>query len=163
MLGGFEANGYPYDRTEDVEVLTGWFWMVRRVALEQVGPLDEGFFMYGEDIDWCHRFRQAGWRVVFYPDAQALHYGAVSSSYAPARFYVEMRRANLQYFRKHHGWLGWVGFLLATWVHEAVRVAGYTAVLLFRRTRHEGALFKIKRSLACLGWLAGLKPIPSGK
>jgi GT2 family glycosyltransferase len=163
LLGGFEASGYSYDRTEDVEVLTGWFWMVRRTALEQVGPLDEQFFMYGEDIDWCYRFRQAGWRVVFYCDAQALHYGAASSGNQPVRFHIEMRRANLQCFRKHHGWLSCLGFVLATWLHELVRIGGYGTAFLFDRKHKEELVFKIEKSLACLGWLAGLKSSPAGR
>jgi GT2 family glycosyltransferase len=162
-LGGFLMSGFCYDGIEDVEVLTGWFWMVRQCALEEVGPLDEQFFMYGEDIDWCHRFRRAGWRVVFYPGAEALHLGAASSDKEPMRFYVEMRRANLQYFRKHHGWYGWFGFLVATWLHELVRIAAYAALLLFKTTDRQEASCKIERSLACLGWLAGVKSVSEGK
>ena len=155
LLGGFEMEGYPYDAIDDVEVLTGWFWMVSRVALRQVGGLDERFFMYGEDIDWCHRFCAAGWRVVFYPDAEALHYGAASSGQAPARFYIEMRRANLQYFRKYHSWLAVAGYQLAIWVHELVRVAGYSILYGCSRRLRPGAAFKVGRSVSCIRWLAG--------
>jgi len=156
-LGGFMMSGFPYDATEDVEVLTGWFWMIRRSALEQVGLLDEQFFMYGEDIDWCHRFHKAGWRVVFYPKAEALHYGARSSANAPVRFYVEMRRANVQYFKKHHGWFASCGFVLATWLHEILRIVAYAALFLARRTRRQEASWKMTRSFACLEWLAGVR------
>jgi GT2 family glycosyltransferase len=154
-FGGFLMNGYPYDKTEDVEVLTGWFWVTSRAALDQVGNLDERFFMYGEDIDWCYRFKQAGWRVVFYSEAQALHYGAASSGQAPTRFYVEMRRANLQYFRKHHSRPRSFGYLVATWLHEVVRVIGYAAVFCFNRCKRADAAFKVDRSLSCIQWLAG--------
>lgn len=154
-FGGFTMDGYPYDSVDEVEVLTGWFWMIPRKALEVVGGLDEQFFMYGEDIDWCHRFRRAGWRVVFYPGAAALHYGAASSAEAPTRFYVEMRRANLQYFRKHHGLPGVLGYRLAIWLHELVRIAGYGLLYCCRRRRRSEAAFKVRRSLACMGWLMG--------
>src|SRR5208282_6161110 len=63
-----------YDRTMEVDVLVGCFWMVRRDALREVGLLDEGFFMYGEDVDWCRRCWDAGWRIMFVPKAQAIHY-----------------------------------------------------------------------------------------
>ena len=154
-FGGFLMNGYKYDAIDDVEVLTGWFWMVPRAALTQVGGLDEQFFMYGEDIDWSYRFLQAGWRVVFYPDAEALHYGAASSGQAPTRFYVEMRRANLQYFRKHHGRIGGLGYLLTTWVHEIFRVLGYGVLFCFNRYKRADAAFKVSRSLSCIKWLTG--------
>jgi len=159
LFGGFLMDGYPYNKVDDVEVLTGWFWMVPRVALQQVGGLDEQFFMYGEDIDWCQRFLKAGWRVVFYSDAEALHYGAASSSEAPTRFYVEMRRANLQYFRKHHGWTGSLGYLLATWVHELTRIVGYSFVYCYDRTKRPVAAFKVSRSMSCIRWLVGTSPL----
>jgi GT2 family glycosyltransferase len=155
MFGGFEMEGYPYDSVDNVEVLTGWFWMIPRTAYRMVGGLDEQFFMYGEDIDWCYRFRAAGWQVVFSPDASALHYGAASSGQAPTRFYVEMRRANLQYFRKHHGWLGVLGYRLAIWTHEIVRVAGYSLLYCCKRRYRSDAVLKIRRSAACIRWLAG--------
>jgi GT2 family glycosyltransferase len=155
LFGGFLMDGYPYNRTEDVEVLTGWFWMTPRVALNQVGGLDEQFFMYGEDIDWSFRYLKAGWRVVFYAGAEALHYGAASSGQAPTRFYVEMRRANLQYFKKHYGWFGGLGYSFATWVHELVRVLGYGILYCFNRYKRGDAAFKVGRSLSCIRWLAG--------
>ncbi len=155
LFGGFMMNGYPYDHIDDVEVLTGWFWMLPRSALLQVGGLDERFFMYGEDIDWCHRFLEGGWRVVFYPGAAALHYGAASSGEAPTRFYIEMRRANLQYFQKHAGRLRCFGYQLATWVHEMVRVLAYSLLYCCKPSRRQEAAFKVSRSLSCMRWLAG--------
>ena len=129
--------------------------MIPRKAFQMVGGLDEQFFMYGEDIDWCHRFRAAGWQVVFYPDAEALHYGAASSQEAPTRFYVEMRRANLQYFRKHHGWRGVLGYRVAILVHELNRVVGYSLLYCCKRHRRLEAEYKIRRSTACIRWLMG--------
>jgi len=152
---GFDMKAYPYDSVDIVEVLTGWFWMVRRKALQMVGGLDEQFFMYGEDIDWCHRFGAAGWRVVFYPDAAALHYGGASSELAPARFYVEMRRANLQYFRKYYGTHGVLGYRTAVWIHELLRILGYSALYAWKRPRRREAAFKVRRSIACMRWLLG--------
>jgi hypothetical protein len=161
LLGGFEMKSYRYDAIDDVEVLTGWFWVVPRVAFRQVGGLDEQFFMYGEDIDWCHRFRAAGWRVVFYPGAEALHYGAASSGQAPTRFYVEMRRANLQYFRKHHAPLAVAGYQLAIWIHELVRIAGYSILYCYSRRHRPVAALKVGRSISCIRWLAGSSSPPT--
>lgn len=155
LFGSFLMSSYPYDSVDDVEVLTGWFWLVRRKAVEEVGGLDERFFMYGEDIDWSYRFRKANWRVVFYPASEALHYGAVSSAQAPTRFYVEMRRANLQYFAKHHGYLGALGYKTAVLVHELVRIAGHGLLYCCRASRRPLASFAIDRSISSLRWLAG--------
>jgi GT2 family glycosyltransferase len=166
LFGGYLMADYAYDKTEDVEVLTGWFWMVPRRALEQVGGLDERFFMYGEDLDWSHRFIKSGWRVVFFAEAEALHYGAASSGQAPTRFYVEMVRANLQYFEKHYGRLGGFGFLVATGIHELVRVAAYGALYCVSSKRRPSSALKVGRSISCLKWLArGSRelPQPAGK
>jgi len=154
-FGGFLMTDFKYDRTQDVEVLTGWFWVVRREALDEVGLLDERFFMYGEDIEWSRRFHEYGWRVVFYPAAEALHYGGASSANAPTRFYVEMQRANMQYVKKYHGRMGRIGFWLATGLNETVRILGYAFAYLFRSNFRAAAAEKIKRSMACLRWLTG--------
>ena len=155
-FGGFQMNAYPYNAVDDVEVLTGWFWMISRRALEGVGSLDERFFMYGEDIDWCYRFRHAGWRVVFYPFAEALHYGAASSGKTPIRFYIEMHRANLQYFRKHHGRVGSLGYGMVMWLHHSCRATAYSLIFLTSSRNRTEAAFKVKRSVLCLAGLAGL-------
>jgi GT2 family glycosyltransferase len=155
-LRGLSMSTPVQDHVEDVEVLTGWFWMLSRRALDEVGGLDERFFMYGEDIDWCYRFHRAGWRVVFYPEASALHYGAASSSRAPIRYYVEMRRANMQYVRKHHGRLAACGYLFATCIHESVRMLGYGLLYCCGRYQRSETGFKIRRSAACMRHLREL-------
>src|SRR5665648_483189 len=79
-VSGEEMFFFKHDRICEVDVLSGCFLMVRRKALEQVGPLDEQFFIYSEDIDWCRRFCDADWEIVFFPEAKAIHYGGGSSS-----------------------------------------------------------------------------------
>lgn len=139
----------------EVDVLNGWFWMVRKDALAEVGLLDERFFMYGEDIDWCHRFWEAGWKIVYFPEAKALHYGGASSARAPVRFYVEMQRANLQYWKRYHGRISQAVYLAIIFLHQVCRVLGYGAVYLVKPRARSEAAFKVERSAACLHWLAG--------
>lgn len=158
-FGGSLMTDFRFDAIKDVDVLNGWFWIARREAVEQVGPLDQRFFMYGEDVDWCKRFHSAGWRVVFYPEAEAVHYGGASSSNAPVRFYLEMQRANLQFWEKHHGRASRQVYLLMAWLNHVVRILGYGAVYLTARSSRSVAAFKIKRSWACMLWLTGLKNI----
>jgi len=152
-LAGFSVKSDNFRGVEDVQVVTGWFWMISRAALEQVGGLDERFFMFGEDIDWCHRFTLAGWRVVLCGGAESLHYGGGSSADAPARFYVEMRRANLQYFGKHQGRLGAAGYIVAIGLHELSRIAGYSIAYCYDSHKRLEARSKVHRSVSCLRWL----------
>ncbi len=155
FFGGFLMTDFRYDRITDVDILTGWFWMVRRAALSEVGLLDERYFFYGEDLDWSKRFHESGWRVVFYPEAEALHNCAASSSKNPTRFYVEMNRANSQYFKIHHGRTARFGFWVATGMHQLVRMMGYGFAYLLSLGRSSEAGFKVKRSAACVRWLMG--------
>ncbi len=154
VFGGQMVTDFDHEHTRDVEVLNGWFLLIRRSALEKVGPLDERFFMYGEDIDWCYRFRHAGERRVFFAGSEAIHYGGASSSRAPVRFQIEMYRANGQYWEKHHGRGARLIYLFIVWLHQAVRLLGYLLLLPARNRRSE-ALFKIRKSLACMAWTMG--------
>ncbi|MBC7225671.1 MAG: glycosyltransferase family 2 protein [Thermoflexales bacterium] len=93
----------PDDEIQDVDWVTGAALMARREAVEQVGPLDEGFFMYSEELDWCRRFREAGWRVVYLPTARVIHHeGKSSEQVLPAR-HVHFQTSKIRYFRKYHG------------------------------------------------------------
>ncbi len=162
-LGGFEPRSFSYIDSAEVEVVSGWFWVARQEAIADVGRLDETFFMYGEDIDWCCRFRESGWRVVYCAEAEALHYGAASSSRTPARFYVEMYRANLQYFRKHHVKASVLAYQAMICLHQAVRVTSYALLFFLQADRRSDWAFKVKRSWSCLASLSGLTSVPTSK
>jgi GT2 family glycosyltransferase len=100
---------FPHDRTLAVDVLVGCFSMVRREAFDAVGLLDEGLFMYGDDVDWCRRAWKAGWQVVFFPGARAIHdRGSITAAY-PVRFAVAQQRSIFYYWSKHHGFLALLG------------------------------------------------------
>lgn len=153
LSGGFLVTDFGHDRTQDVDVLNGWFWAARRDALREVGMLDERFFMYAEDVDWCYRFHLAGWRVVFFPEAKAIHYGGSSSANAPVRFYVERQKANLQFWQKYHTGYPRLAFTAMMMFSEMLRIIGYGAVWLVPSQRHK-AKHKIHRSAACMRWIA---------
>lgn len=157
-FGGFLMSDFRYDQTRDVDILTGWFWTIRREALNQAGLLDERFFMYGEDIEWCRRFHEFGWRVVFFADTEAIHYCRASSAKAPVRFYVEEQRANLQYVEKYHSRLSQVGFAMAVGVNEVIRASGYSLAYLIKPASRSTTAYKVKRSVACLRWLLTSMP-----
>jgi GT2 family glycosyltransferase len=84
------------------------FMLVRREALEAVGPMDERFFVFGEEADWCRRFWAAGWRCVFAPTGRILHVdgGNKSTDQARLRMFIQLQKGILLFHRKHHGRLG---------------------------------------------------------
>lgn len=154
-FSGFLMRDFQHDEIRDVEVLNGWFWMVRRQALAEVGGLDERFFMYSEDIDWCKRFHSAGWRVVFYPDAQAVHYGGASSASLPLHFHLELQHARLQYWEKHHGRTSRRLYVFILLLEQLVRLVGHASQFVRKSARPQSA-FKLERSIASLRWLLGM-------
>ena len=79
--------------------------LAKQEAIEQVGLMDERFFMYGEETDWCYRFKQAGWKIVFTPHAQIIHIGGQSTIQKSAAMAIQLRLSILKYIRKHYGWL----------------------------------------------------------
>ena len=157
LFGGLLMSDFDHQSTAAVEVLNGWFVVVRRSAMERVGLLDPQFFMYGEDVDWCYRFRKAGDGVVFFAEAGAIHYGGASSAHAPLRFYLELYRATWQYWRKHHGGLAQLGFLAAFAIRHSIRLLGSGIIYLCLPSRRETTAAKFKRSLACLQWVGAAK------
>jgi GT2 family glycosyltransferase len=98
-----EHMGYfGHDRIICVDVIVGAFMFVRRLALEQVGEMDDGFFMYCEEVDWCKRFAAFGWKICFFPEAEVIHYGGGSSSVGSIRLVKEYCLSNLRYWKKYH-------------------------------------------------------------
>lgn len=77
--------------------------LLRRAALEAVGPLDEGYFIYCEEVDWCWRARRAGWHVYHVPQAVVVHYGGQSTRQAPEAMFVALYRSRLRLLERHYG------------------------------------------------------------
>lgn len=90
------------DQEYPVDCLVGAFMLVRRETVEQVGGLDEEFFMYGEDVDWCYRIKQAGWGIHYYPRTQIIHVKGGSARKRPMKIIYEFHRAMILFHRKHY-------------------------------------------------------------
>jgi GT2 family glycosyltransferase len=154
--GFFVIAGW-HDQTEMVEMLGACLILVRREAMEEVGLLDEAFFFYGEDVDWCKRFHDAGWDLVYFPEARAIHFGGASSANQPIRFFLEMQKADLQYWRKHHSAPAVLAYRLMLALHQILRLPPRALEYLMLPGRRAEAAYKLKRSLACLQWLVGAR------
>jgi hypothetical protein len=99
-LNAFYAGGFAHDEVREAEFLMGAVLLVRREAIDEVGPADDAFFLFSEETDWCYRFVQAGWKVLFFPGAEATHvYGASHQG----RLFVEQVKGHLRFLRKHRG------------------------------------------------------------
>lgn len=83
--------------------IDGAVLMIRRSILDQVGLMDESYFMYTEEVDWCYRTRRAGWKVCYLPDSEVVHFGGQSSKKAATRMKAELYLSKLRFFGKHYG------------------------------------------------------------
>jgi GT2 family glycosyltransferase len=108
--------------TREVDVVTGCFMLVRREAIEQVGMMDEWFFMYGEETDWCYRFKKAGWKIIYAPVGQIIHLGGASSSRVAAMMTLQLRGAILQFMAKHYSKATYILSCVLTGVFFAIRI-----------------------------------------
>lgn len=110
-----------WDRRDEreVEVVSGMFMLVRREALEEVGLMDEGYFMYAEEADWCYRFWQAGWKCLFTPRARIMHLegGGKSTAQVSAKMYVHLHKSVLRFHRKN---LGLIAAALAQTIYSVL-------------------------------------------
>lgn len=105
FLGRERMTWWDRNDVREVDVVTGCFMLVRREAVEQVGMMDEQFFMYGEETDWCYRFKQAGWKVIFTPVSKIIHLSGQSTIKVRGDMLVQLRLSILKFIRKHRSWL----------------------------------------------------------
>ena len=100
VLNAFYAGGFEHDEVREVEVVMGACMLVRREAVAEVGYCDEDFFLFSEETDWCFRFAQAGWEVVFFPGSECVH---VRGAAHGGGLYRENLRGHLRFLWKHRG------------------------------------------------------------
>ena len=137
-LNGFYAGGFDHDELRSVEVVMGACMLLRRQAIDEVGECDEDYFLFSEETDWCFRFHEAGWDVVFFPGAECVHVRGASHS---GRLY----RENLR------------GHLLFLWKHRGPKVAERARRLLLLSLRLRSLVFRGERGRAyrdAAAWLA---------
>ncbi len=93
---------WDHASVREVDWLSGACLMVRRTAIGQVGPMDETFFMFNEDVDWCRRMKLAGWAVTYVPEARVVHHIGASRKKVAPKVILERHRGMIHYFHKHH-------------------------------------------------------------
>ncbi len=103
FFGKYMMTDWDYGDTRPVDVIMGAFMLARADVIQKVGLMDESFFMYSEEVDWCYRFKAAGWKIYFTPDAEAVHLWGGSSQQVKVETLIRLYKARTQFFRKHYG------------------------------------------------------------
>ena len=102
-IAGYRMSRWDRSRARRVDVIMGACLLLRRTALEQVGFLDEGYFIYSEEVDLLHRLANAGWETWWVPESRVVHYGGQSTRQVKTAMFIRLYEAKLRYFRKHYG------------------------------------------------------------
>ena len=110
LLRMFFPNRFPSKRLSlsspiAVESVIGACMMVRKDAVDEVGPMDEDYFLFMEETDWCYRVRERGWRVYLVPQAQAVHLQGGTADRVKVQAKLEYYRSRYSFFKKHRGTL----------------------------------------------------------
>ncbi len=146
----FSLTGLPLPRTpEHMEAISGAFMFVRREALDAVGLMDEGYFLHCEDLDWCMRFRQAGWKILFVPHVRIVHWKGLSSKAHPVVVEYHKHRGMLRFYNKffRHQYPGALMVLVvsAVWLRFVAKT-GWILLRDFFSTRHSGRAAEVSVS-----------------
>ena len=148
-----------WDRNDEreVEVVTGCYMLVRREAIDQIGTMDEQFFMYAEETDWCYRFAKAGWKCLFTPVAQIVHLGGGSSRRVRPLMRMQLSGSTLLFFHKNKPrWQHGLACLLIAMFFLCRTPYWFGRGMLNAAERHE--YFVTARTY----WTAGLRCLTGG-
>jgi N-acetylglucosaminyl-diphospho-decaprenol L-rhamnosyltransferase len=118
----YPISEWDLEHPQRVDVIQGACMMVRREAIDQVGLLDEDFFIYSEEVDLCRRLRQSGWDVYWVPQATVMHHGGQSTRQVASSMFLRLHQAKVHYFRKHQGWLGAQAYKLILFAAAGARL-----------------------------------------
>jgi GT2 family glycosyltransferase len=107
-LGRPRYTGWDRQDERHVDVVSGMFMLLPRPVVDEVGPMDDAFFIYSEEADWCRRIRDAGYRCAFTPVARIRHRegGGKSAAQMSSKMYLQLQKSKLIYVRKHYGIVG---------------------------------------------------------
>jgi len=108
FFGREQMTWWGRNDIREVDVVTGCFMLVRKEAIEEIGVLDERLFMYAEDTAWCYRFRKAGWKAIFTPDAQIIHFGGASSSKMKSKMRLQLSGSILLFIKEQKGLIKYI-------------------------------------------------------
>lgn len=147
LFGRERLLWWDYLSVREVDVVAGCYMLVRAEAMDEVGVMDEGYFMYGEEMEWCWRFNQAGWKILYYPDASIIHYGGMSAAQNPVGMHMEQRKSYLRFIRARQGAIAEKAAQMLICLNGLTRLGywGILSLVIFGK-RRELVLNKIKKA-----------------
>ncbi len=162
----YPSKKQPAGQPMEVESVIGACMMIRNAAIKEVGKLDEDYFFFLEETDWCYRMRKAGWKVYHVPDARVIHLGGQSKKKAPWQSQVEYCRSLYIFFKKNRSATSYILFrtfyLIKILLNLTANLIGNFFVLfLNQRLRYRLSIYSrlfLWHLFLCPDWM-GLKPV----
>ncbi|MDO8588030.1 MAG: glycosyltransferase family 2 protein [Armatimonadota bacterium] len=102
LLGAYRMTWFGFDRVAEVDQVMGSCMVISRRVLENIGAFDEQFRIFFNEVDWCFRAKQAGFKIYFLPDAEVLHLGGQSTKQVKNEMRLESQRSLIKFYRKHY-------------------------------------------------------------
>jgi hypothetical protein len=144
FFGRERMSWWDWKDSREVDVVTGCFMFVRREAIDLVGMMDDSYFMYFEETDWCYRFKKAGWKILFIPDAEIIHLGGSSSKQVRSEMLQQHIRSMLLFFRKHRSRLSYRLACLLLAICFFLRAPFWLAKAIFSKNERSAHIEKAK-------------------
>jgi len=165
LFGKLHMTYFNYDRAAKVDRVMGAFLLIRKTALAEIGFMDEQFFFYSEEVDWCYRAWQKGWAVYFFPDAEAIHYGGGSADPVSPALFIERHKNRFLFYRKYHDPLSSFCLRMVAALGIFLRLVAWSCLAihrgLWKKASRPASTKKVRAYWATLKWYLGLAFSPN--
>ena len=130
FFGREHYTWWNYDSIREIEYVEGCFFLIRSELISKIGFLDEQFFLYGEEADWCFRTANNGWKVLFTPDAEIIHYVGESTKHISTSMIMQLWGSYLLFIMKNHSMIQYYMSCIVICMYFSIRIIPWF-VLLF--------------------------------
>ncbi|MCB0193226.1 MAG: glycosyltransferase family 2 protein [Anaerolineae bacterium] len=135
--GVYHMSNWDTNKHREVDVVQGASLILRKEALDQVGLLDDTYFMYTEEVDLCYRLQKKGWLLYWVPQSKVIHYGGQSTQQVATKMFLCLYESKLIFIRKHHGWLAAQAYKLTLGLATITRLLFSPLALLEKPSKRQ--------------------------
>jgi GT2 family glycosyltransferase len=144
FFGRERMTWWDFNYEREVDTVCGCFSLVRRKAIEQIGLMDKRYFVYGDDPDWCFRFRKKGWKIIFTPEAEIIHYGGQTTKRMVDEFKLQLFGSKLIFVKLHSNFLEFYLACFFTGIFFLLRSPYWFSVAIFSKNNRANAFCTAK-------------------
>ncbi len=152
VLPNYAAQS-EHTELRQVDWLTGASLLVRQESCAAVGPMDESYFFYAEEMDWCYRFGKVNWQIWFVPQAELIHLGGQSSQKVPYQRILWLYKGQLRFYHKHYSWLKLLGYKLGAEVVALGKILALVILLIVSNPQKRKHRIELLKTYGRVLWL----------